>query len=721
MAAPINTPLAGEIWHLSIEDLFAPVQETQRLGGEGPFVINLSVSTAPITPTTKKFVGCEEAQVYQIQVTEDGRPRYRLRLGPFADEDQADAVLSEVRDLYPGALTATAIPADLRAIASLKPKTPPAKKPVVTVAEKAPVEVAIDLSAANSVLAFVAGSSLRAAPKSAPPAFQIVELPPVPEVPLELSPDWAIPAPSTRVAVPPAPPAHTARVVSPSVPVPVPAAAPAPPAHTARVVSPPVPVPAAAPAPPVNLTAAPVLTEIVAPAPARSIPVLTEMAVLKPKSPAMIIKAPAIVENLEPPIAAQSVQKMPAKPVPMVVEVFAPAAKAGASITPPAPLPAVAASAPTPKPIPVVVEVFAPKVTASPDPVIAQMRQLSKPVPVVLGVFAPIVKPSASSVPVRAETTSASKAAAPIASAPATAVAVASPVIAPAAPTVVAAPEAPRPKAPVRIADVVVAAPVAEVGPPAAKTPPPAKPVPVVAAPVVPKHAPAQVSAKPRVPPKAAPSRMPNLSQSFAARPKIFAPKNAPSSKPGAGLTSLQHVASAVVPPPRQVKELDEPLPNLESTQTIRALTTPELESEATSRWFVIQLSMSDQAFDPDTVPNLDIFSEYRLYSVAGVDQGRTVHSLRLGFFTEEIAAVAVASYLGAYYDKPTIRRVSVAERERFNHQRVEARKDVGATGKHAVIEITGDLIARRKRTSTSAKSDSSSQSAFQLNATPPR
>ena len=120
MATPIN---AGEIWHLSIEDLFQPVQEAPRLGGDGPFVINLSVSTAPIDLPTRPFTSSRlEAQVYQIQVTEDGRTRYRLRLGPFATEDEADAILTEVRDTYPGALTATAGASDLRVIASMQAK-----------------------------------------------------------------------------------------------------------------------------------------------------------------------------------------------------------------------------------------------------------------------------------------------------------------------------------------------------------------------------------------------------------------------------------------------------------------------------------------------------------------------------------------------------------------------------------------------------------------------
>jgi hypothetical protein len=196
--------------------------------------------------------------------------------------------------------------------------------------------------------------------------------------------------------------------------------------------------------------------------------------------------------------------------------------------------------------------------------------------------------------------------------------------------------------------------------------------------------------------------------------PSHFAPTPAPAAS-AAPVVSLSRpapmqptiVASAAMPLAREVRQLNDPLPDLESTQTVRALTPPELEENA-SRWFVIQLALADHAFDPDAVPNLDIFSEYRLYSVAGTDQGRTVHALRLGFFTEEIAAVMVASYLGAHYDKPTIRRISVAERERFAHQRVEARKDVGETGTHAVIEITDELVARRKRIAAAVMSETS-------------
>ena len=150
--------------------------------------------------------------------------------------------------------------------------------------------------------------------------------------------------------------------------------------------------------------------------------------------------------------------------------------------------------------------------------------------------------------------------------------------------------------------------------------------------------------------------------------------------------------------PRRAAAPADAPaIASLDSTQTLRVLTTSELQ-DAGPRWYVVQLSLSREGFEPDSLPNLDIFNEYRLYSVAGLDQGHIVHALRLGFFAEEGAAAMVASYLGEFYEKPTVKRISVAERERFRDQRVEARKDIGATGRHAVIEITGEMHVREKR-----------------------
>jgi hypothetical protein len=418
MAAPIDTPLTGEIWHLSIDDLLAPLAEMARLGGPGPFVISLSASSAPVALPVKSMAGCQHAHVYQIQRTEDRRVRYRLRLGPFATEDEADAVLAKVRDIYPSALTATADADDLKAIANWQAKLPQA--PAAKLAEKTPEKTPEKLTASPV--------SLPSTPKAAPSQPVVAKGP----------------------------------VTAKGLPAAVQAAKPS-----------------------ASMMASTMATAI--------LPVLT----------------------MDQKVAARG----PAPTSPQT-----PAAKPGGSAVP--------------------------------------------------TVISPPVLTSAQKVPVR--------------------------------------------------------------------TP---------------------------------------------AMQKIPAPAPAPTPAPSA-------------PPARQVQRLSERLANLESTQTIRALTQLELEDDNASRWFVIQLSLSEDAFDPDTVPNLDIFSVYRLYSVAGIDQGRIMHALRLGFFGEEMAASAVASYLGAYYDKPSIKRVSAAERDRFAEQPLEPRKDIGATGKHSVIEITSERYVREKRSS---------------------
>jgi hypothetical protein len=388
MVAPTDTPVTGDIWHLTVDDLLAPLPETARLGGPGPFVINLSASSAPISlPEKGAIAGCPHAHVYQIQRTEDRRPRYRLRLGPFVNEDEADAILKKVRDIYPGALMKTADADDLRAIA-LQPAASP--KPTVSATPAVPAKPTV-----SSTLAAPAKPAVSAMPM-APPRLTVSATP-------------AVPAKPAVSAMPMAPPKLTV------------------------------------------------------------------------------------------------------------------------SATPAAP-----------------------------------------------------AKPSVSAAPAAAAKL-----------------------------TVSAAPAA------------------------AAKL---------------------TVSTAPAVPAKRTMSAMPATEQP------------------------------------------DKSLPNLESTQTVRVLTQLELEDDNASRWFVIQLSQAADAFDPNTVPNLDIFRVYRLYSVAGIDQGRIVHSLRLGFFTEEIAAGAVASYLAAFYDKPSVKRVSSAERQRFAEQSIEPRKDVGASGEHAVIEITNERFVRERR-----------------------
>jgi hypothetical protein len=334
MAETTNTPSSEDIWDLNIDDLLAPLPEKARLGGRGPFVINLSASYAPIDLPAKGITGFGNTHVYQMQRIEDGRPRYRLRLGSFANEDEADAALPKVREIYPSALTATADADDLRTIAALRAKAP-ASQPIAERPAERPAE-------------------------------------------------------------------------------------------------------------------------------------------------------------------------------PMVKAVVEAAVKPAAPLTPAA-------------------------------------------------------------------------------------------------------------------------------------------------------------------------AKSPSAAAAAAVAPRLITPQQ-----------KAAVLVRASVPAPAP--------PSIESTQTMRSLTQLEVEDDQASRWFAIQLSLAEEPFDPETLPNLDIFSVYRLYSVAGIDNGRIVHALRLGFFTEQTAAGAVASYLTAFYDKPAIKRVSASERERFADQSLQARKDVGATGKQAVIEITNERYIREKR-----------------------
>jgi hypothetical protein len=179
------------------------------------------------------------------------------------------------------------------------------------------------------------------------------------------------------------------------------------------------------------------------------------------------------------------------------------------------------------------------------------------------------------------------------------------------------------------------------------------------------------------------------------------------------------------IPPPciAQSASAQAGAPLMDSTQTVRTLTPLELADGEASRWFAIQLMLREDPIDSEQVPKLGIFSEYRLYSVTGLEQERVMHALRVGFFSSELAAEAVAGYLVAYFDSPVIKRVSIAERERFADSGLAARKDVGASGVHAVIELAtpAPLAERRgaerrvtERRVDAAPSDSSKRAALE-------
>jgi hypothetical protein len=419
----------------------------RRLGGTGPFVINLHASTAPIGLPSKSPAGNEHARLYQIQRVDDGRVRYRLRLGPFATEDEAEIALAQARLEYPGALMVTAAADDLHAISLVRGKAHPGGPS----ADVRSTDTSAEARNTDTILQPVLDTRRFTLPIAADPV--------------------------------------------------APAALPA----------------AAAPVPPLTLT--------------------------------LVEDAPARAAAPVPPLILTLVEDEPVR-----------------------------ASAPVP-------------VAAQPAPAAA------------------------------------------------------------------------------------VAAPVR--------------------APVVARTAPAAA-----VPQRAAASVASDIASMQALIAAIDSDIGTSPNKVTTKAPVLHTVPAAKATARRDDARAGAPVPSLESTQTLRPLTPLELGEHEAARWFVVQLALSDNAFDPDALPHLDIFSLYRLYTVIGMDQGRLVHALRLGFFGEEVGARAVASYLSGFYDEPLVKRVSVAERDRFADQRVEARKDVGATGRHLAIEITDELVVRGRRSS---------------------
>jgi len=127
-------------------------------------------------------------------------------------------------------------------------------------------------------------------------------------------------------------------------------------------------------------------------------------------------------------------------------------------------------------------------------------------------------------------------------------------------------------------------------------------------------------------------------------------------------------VTPAKSPAPAKADAAQVPFTNsdIDSTQTIRALTEAELNDESQEKWFAIQLAVSDHPVNLDAMPHLDIFEAYRVYSVATAGSGKITHSLRIGFFREQVSAEAVCGYLKTFFPTPSIVRISGAEHARF-------------------------------------------------------
>jgi hypothetical protein len=124
----------------------APASQAKNL-----FVINLCAATSPLALTAPDHAGLKRFIFFMSRRREEGRERFRLHMGYFATQEEAEKLLDIVREIYPGAWAGLAPGQRLRAalpqvspISSLPVTAPAATMPVATrPAAAAPVAAAV--------------------------------------------------------------------------------------------------------------------------------------------------------------------------------------------------------------------------------------------------------------------------------------------------------------------------------------------------------------------------------------------------------------------------------------------------------------------------------------------------------------------------------------------------------------------------------------------------
>jgi hypothetical protein len=713
VARVIKLPTSDDIWHLSIEDLLAPPREPARAAGEGPFVINLRTSTATIGSPPKGLLPFDRLHVYQLMRSHEGRPQFQLRLGIIESELEADTLLSMVREHYPGAIKEMAEDDDKAAIARAACPAEPANPARAVADAKAPV---------------VQVPKKKVAPPAARPAA------PKPAEHCRLDIDELLADDDDKAAI--------AR-----------AACLAAPAKLARAVAdakaPVVQVPKKV-APPAARQAAPksaehrrwdideLLPELAAVRPPAREPTPPTCPASKGERKPPKLTTPRRSANAAmPPHSAAASRARPSaqsRPTPPLEETRQSLASRGVTTTPPNERQEPLSAAPNP----VLTE---PRMRANPGQPLAKTAQLS------VDVSCSVLQAERASTSAVVEEIEADPnaitdqvelltlgierqiAAATEASLLPGGASSTEPSIERKfldIPTL----EPARPEPDLRRLDPSARTepePVTTADPPASDS--------VQAEPCAATVSPAPAADAHANPPVASGEDSTADSgtldrlvakigalidsagthQKSANSPQSDANASVPAAPPSASDELIAPEPVSPIPPPRipQSASAQAGALLMDSTQTVRTLTPLELADGEASRWFAIQMMLREEPIDAEQVPKLGIFTEYQLYSVTGLEQDRVMHALRVGFFSSELAAEAVAGYLAAYFDSPVIKRVSIAERERFADAGVAARKDVGASGVGAVIELVTPAPLPEHRVDA-APADSDERAAFE-------
>ena len=168
------------------------------------FVINLCASTSPVSLTPPDHAGLKRFTFFVSRRREEGRERFRLHMGYFESQEEAEKLLDIVREIYPGAWAGLSPGLRLRAKAHAEAQVTAASEATAAGEAAVTAQAAAQSSADSARLQPVAAATAPAAP--AAPAAPIAASPPAavatPEAQLALVAPLALVTESALALVP---------------------------------------------------------------------------------------------------------------------------------------------------------------------------------------------------------------------------------------------------------------------------------------------------------------------------------------------------------------------------------------------------------------------------------------------------------------------------------------------------------------------------------------
>jgi hypothetical protein len=123
--------------------------------------------------------------------------------------------------------------------------------------------------------------------------------------------------------------------------------------------------------------------------------------------------------------------------------------------------------------------------------------------------------------------------------------------------------------------------------------------------------------------------------------------------------------------------------------------------------FYAVQLLWAVQPIEMERVPQLAIFSAYRLYGAEGNREGRRWYGLRLGFFADSVSAQQVANYVRSEFSSVSVVPVSAGERERATRSTAQpmpaARSEERSHGLQFIDEVLTDTATSGSRPALAA------------------